>query len=539
MLSNVDSSNFHYNNSIKLFEQSGDSAWLANSYTWLARNFINLEKPDLELVKAHVDKIRSLLLPGGLRDLYALQLVYIAMALNNHSIYKPAIEYLNEALPIAEKTNNLLYLGFVYFNMAFTYQSLANFPQAVVFYYKNLKISEMLNYEYGIQATLGNIGMIYKEMKDYNTALKYLNRSNEIAIKQKNKYNIACGLEEVGDVYLRQNRLKEAFDIFQNTLKISLEIKANDRIAASYGFLGDAYAKLNKPDSAFYYFKKAADLNKKMGITFLYAKNLISICSTIKDLPDNEITDLMRKVFNPNEKYKKAIEYASEALAIVKETGELDIQRDASLLLSELYEKENNTTASFKYYKQYVELNDSILNTENTKSITNLQLQYDSEKQQQQIASLQKDKALHQTEIQKQKTQRNILIAGCALVLLLIGFIANAYIAKTKANKVIEKTTAHLQNSQQQLVQQGKLAVLGKMTADVALRIKEPIGKIKTLSPEGELLVKQYEAATTDAEKNSILQQLKTYLIEINSNGVTANDVVKDVLLQTRKQTVS
>ena len=54
-------------------------------------------------------------------------------------------------------------------------------------------------------------------------------------------------------------------------------------------------------------------------------------------------------------------------------------------------------------------------------------MQYDSEKKEQQIALLNKDNALQQTEIQKQKAQRNAVMCGFALVLLLVVVIFNRY----------------------------------------------------------------------------------------------------------------
>ncbi len=536
-LSDVDSSNYHFNRSLKLFEQIADSAWQANALTFITRNLINIRVADTSAVRKNTIKIRSLLLPGYMIDQYTLELVWIAQHLSTHSNYDLAIEYLTEALPYATKANNELYLQYVYFNLAMTYQNIANFPLALKYYHQSLKISENMHDEFGIAAALANMGIIYRDMKDYTTALKYMLQSDSIGQKIGNEYQDVCLLQELADLYIQINRFADAKNTLKVCLKKSIEINAKELMAVSYGHFGNLYAKTNNPDSAFYCFNKAAALNKEMGVVLYLAKNLLSMSRTIKDLPALEATDLMKKVFNPNQKFDKAIEYANEALHLVKQSGELDLQRDAYQLLSELYEKKNDDQSALKYYKQFALLKDSIANSENIKSIQGIKIQYDSEKQEQQITSLQKDKVLHQSEINKNKTQRNILMGGCTLVLVFIGFIVNAYISKTKSNKEIEKTLEHLQTTQQQLVQQGKLAALGKMTSDVAHRIKDPIGKIKTLSPQGEQLVKQYENLSEETEKNFILQQLKTNLIEINNNGVTANEIVKDVLAQTRKQT--
>ena len=54
-------------------------------------------------------------------------------------------------------------------------------------------------------------------------------------------------------------------------------------------------------------------------------------------------------------------------------------------------------------------------------------MQYESEKKEQQIVLLNKDKKIQQTEIAKQQTTRNAFIGGFILVLLMAGVTYNRY----------------------------------------------------------------------------------------------------------------
>jgi tetratricopeptide (TPR) repeat protein len=315
-------------------------------------------------------------------------------------------------------------------------------------------------------------------------------------------------------------------------LDIADSTKIDFYIATMLGHVGNAYEKLNQFAMALNSFQKAIDINRKSSNNFLLTRNYISVATTIKNAPDPVLLEVG---INPRMRNRIIADYYQEALLLNGESGELEVQRDALFGLSELYASQHEFGNALKYYKQYATIKDSIVNTENSKNIANLQLQFDSEKQEQQIVSLQKDKALHQTEILKQKTQRNVLMGGCMLAFLFIVILINGYVTKSKIGKKLEQTVVHLQTSQQQLIEQGKLAALGKMTADVALQIKEPIGLIKNLSPEGASLAKQYEFADTEIERSAILEKLKMDLSEIHRNGKRANDVVKDVLSQSRR----
>ena len=496
--SQYDSAKECFTTAIRYFEMAEDMPWL--SYTLLA---------------------------NGICFLYESQ-------------YDSALYYIQKSAETAAKVQCNVCLSVVYAGEAAIWNwGKSNYPKAIEKLLQSVRYAEQAGNNILLAYNLNNIAGILNEMEQYDKAIYYLNKQLPVSKLLNDAYSLAGYYEEYGNAYFKQNKFKDALQQYLLGLHLGIETNNKGRICGMSNHVGDAYEGLQQYDSAFYYFKKVMETGRQTDDQYNITISLTSMARTLMNMPAQLIRGEIKEILITQDKNALALQYAEEALRMADATGEPLLKRNLYKVLSELHGQTNNLAKSYGYYKQYVMYEDSISGIQNAKVVAYLQAQYESEKQEQQIASLQKDNALHQSEIQKQKTQRNILMGGCALVLVLMGFVVNGYIAKTKANKEIEKTYTHLQTSQQQLVQQGKLVALAKMTSDVAQRIKEPIGIIKTLSPQGQLLVREYETATDEEEKNNILKKIKEQLTEINSSGVLANDVVKDVLMQTRKQTAS
>ncbi len=513
---------------LALFTQTKNDDGIARVYLSLSYYYMSRDiKPSFEFFNKSIAAFTKINNRCGLANSYATlgnTFMYIAQ-------YDSQLYYANMGLKIAMSEGNSLVISNAYTSIGNVYYMTSDYKNAIENYLTSLRIAESINNRSLQSGLVSNLGGLYYELKNYKKALEYLNKAKELAAG--NKENLIFCYHTIAMISMEENQYAQAEENYKTAIKLALETKNTSRLCVAYFSLAELSILTGDYNKAFEYLEKAKETNPSEKATFglVYLNN-------VKARAIKGATDAVLKKWgiNPAHRNKIAIESFTNAVNNYKESGDLYLVNEACSLLSKTYEEVGNTDSAMHYYKMYSETRDSLLSTNNMNAVINLQLQYDNEKQEQQIASLQKDKALHQSEIKKQKTQRNILIAGCTLVLVFIGFIVNAYISKTKSNKEIEKTLEHLQTTQQQLVQQGKLAALGKMTSDVAHRIKDPIGKIKTLSPQGEQLVKQYENLSEETEKNFILQQLKTNLIEINNNGVTANEIVKDVLAQTRKQ---
>ena len=155
-----------------------------------------------------------------------------------------------------------------------------------------------------------------------------------------------------------------------------------------------------------------------------------------------------------------------------------------------------------------------------------MQQQYKTKEQQQQIALL-------ESNAQIQLLWRYGLLAA----LLLIGSIAfllfNRYRLKDQAHTALSEAHSQLKSTQQQLVQQEKMASLGQLTAGIAHEIKNPLNFVNNFAGlNAELLSDLREALqegdTTETE--FLLSSLSQNTEKIEQHGKRADGIVQSMI---------
>ncbi len=105
-------------------------------------------------------------------------------------------------------------------------------------------------------------------------------------------------------------------------------------------------------------------------------------------------------------------------------------------------------------------MKDSLYTEDRQTAIAEIQTKYDTEKKDNVILLLNKDKALQDSELQKNQMQRNGFIIGFALALILVIFIFRGFKQKQKANQLLEEKNATIE------IQKGMVEVKNKEILD-------------------------------------------------------------------------
>lgn len=101
-------------------------------------------------------------------------------------------------------------------------------------------------------------------------------------------------------------------------------------------------------------------------------------------------------------------------------------------------------------------------------------------------------------------------------------------------NEDLEKTLAELKRTQEQLVQQEKLASLGQITAGIAHEIQNPLNFINNFSSLSKELAEELITAKNSEEQSEIISDLKFNLSRIEDHGKRADQIVKGMLLHSQ-----
>jgi signal transduction histidine kinase len=97
-------------------------------------------------------------------------------------------------------------------------------------------------------------------------------------------------------------------------------------------------------------------------------------------------------------------------------------------------------------------------------------------------------------------------------------------------NEELELTLSELKRTQEQLVQQEKLASLGQLTAGIAHEIQNPLNFVNNFSFLSKDLMKELEESKDDEDRKEILEMLSDNIHKIEHHGRRAGDIVKSML---------
>jgi two-component sensor histidine kinase len=149
--------------------------------------------------------------------------------------------------------------------------------------------------------------------------------------------------------------------------------------------------------------------------------------------------------------YAKAQHYLLKSLVGSQHEGSRDGMATACLLLYKVDSAQSNLPSAIAYYKRYKAINDSIFNEKNSKQIAGLQIQYDTERREQSIALLTKRNLVQQLTIRQREFQRNAILGGAGLLVLVLGLGYNRYRLKQRSSLLLEQKQHALEAQQAEI----------------------------------------------------------------------------------------
>lgn len=285
-------------------------------------------------------------------------------------------------------------------NIGVVYMDLGDYPRALDYFFKTLRVSEAINNKSGIAHALGNIAIVYSEQGYYSKALDYYFRSLKVEEELGSKSGMATTLGNIGTVYDDQGDDEKALDFYTRALKLEEENGEKDGVAVWLGNIGMIYERQKQHDKALDHYFRALKIAEETGNAITIAVQLRSIGSLYSDLG----------------KYKEAEEYLLRALALDESSGALlEIMHDEEKL-NQLYSATGRLALALEHYKKFTAAKDSLYSAENAAKSVRSEMNYEFEKKE----AIQQ--AGHEAEILIAKNTRNFIIASAIMLLGMISF---------------------------------------------------------------------------------------------------------------------
>ncbi|MCB0463635.1 MAG: tetratricopeptide repeat protein [Flavobacteriaceae bacterium] len=336
----------------------------------------------------------------------------IASIYQNRGDYHNAIEHYQKSYKIFESLNSHTKMAAVLNAIGICQMYLSDYQRALETYLKSLKIYEINEMSESTEAAicLGNIGLIYNRMgKNLKLGIQYHERALKIHKANGNKFNEANTISNMANAYDDLKQPEKAIELQQQAYILFEEVGSKRGMANALTNIGIAYTKI--------------DYNK----TLEHLKRTLPIYEEIDDKYGQTIVlqYLGEALLNLPETKNNLLEsenYLRRGIAISRDAGYLQAESDMNNLFAELYTKKKDYKNAYSYKIEAVKLHDSIMSQENLEQITRLEEQYKYEKKEADIKiQYEKEQALAQAEIERQKLIKTGYVLGGSLLLVFIG----------------------------------------------------------------------------------------------------------------------
>ncbi|WP_125721602.1 tetratricopeptide repeat protein [Pseudoalteromonas rubra] len=305
-------------------------------------------------------------------------------------------------------------------------------------------------------SALQNLGIIQAILGDYTTALATLTQVFELATKLDNQPSIADALYETGEVYRKMGNFEQALPHFQQAHEIDIRFGNKLYIGNSAMKIGYIELERQEYETALHYARKAYGLYLEVdsktgqarvlnlqGLIALKQNNLSEAQTHLaqglalaSQHQFESIVVLLQistiKLAQAQQRHEDAIALSDTALAAAtsmqdkKHRLELHELRATSFEALELHQQALAETQA------YHTLSDALGQNQHNLTLAALQSKVEFMRKQQEIESLNLDRALHQAELSQREWQLRAWWLASAALFILISALAYRQVKKRK-----------------------------------------------------------------------------------------------------------
>lgn len=434
--------------------------------------------------------------PGESKALYALGRGYVELRQ-----LKEALPFFHRSIALAEPTGGA-HLYNVYGALGNTYNALGGYNIALKYELKALQLAEAAGDTTENTGALHIfLGMTYNLLKDYASAREHNEKAYHI-LRNYARYvseDFFSSATNLANSMIKTN--PQACIDFLNRFKEEYKDIINpDRAHVITVRFMLAYTKLRDYTTAQTYCHKLMEMETKPYSILGH----MAICEFL----------IQSKQYHAAEKYLVAVERMS------KKERRISNLPSVYLHWYKVDSAKGDYAAALEKFKLHKAYSDSVLNDIKTKEIALLEIEYETVKKEQSIALLTKDSELGRQLLAQSRLQKNSILAGLAVAMLIMGLLFNQYRIKKKSNTELTRRQHEIQTMNEVL----QKTILEKewLLKEVHHRVKNNLQTVVSLLGSQSYSLQNSEAASA---------------IQDSQNRVHAMSLIHQKLYQTEQRT--
>ncbi|MGN6211349.1 histidine kinase dimerization/phosphoacceptor domain -containing protein [Parafilimonas sp.] len=366
------------------------------------------------------------------------------------------------ALPAFQKSGSKLKEADILKELGDLLQLEGQYVKALSVLHRSLQLYQAIKHP-NLEGIYDLLGVVYGITGNNEQALKY----GLLAVKAASTVNdttiqLATIYNRIGSTYSAMKKYDAAYDYFQKALYVAKKYDNTETIDLLLSKISRTLIALNKPQDALAILKQAQqkypseDIYSNLYITasFLitynalkqysqaekYCNQLLAISKKLdKYEPDqSEAQYPVTEFYLATHQYELARKHLAETDSLYKKIeSPLELYKN-HLLWFKLDSIQGNYISAISHYQQYKALSDSLLNETTNKHIAQLQIEFESEKKNQDIKLLENESKSQHDKLTQANITRNWVFGFAGLLLIIMGLLINNSYIKQRTNKTLK-----------------------------------------------------------------------------------------------------
>lgn len=353
---------------------------------------------------------------------------FISNIRGNH---KEALNYLKEAISVAENHDDTLMIALLNINLGNAYRGVLDLKSSINFYLSGLELMRELNKEFEQAEVLSNIGLLYADVDMNDVSEQYLLEAKQLYEKLDLPDKMGHIWFHLGNIMDSRNNLDSALIMYKKATLLFEETNNNLKLTETYFYQAKLSFKKNQFDDANKYLQKTEEIGH--GLT----------------TPDNQLTHKTLKIqllFDNN--FERAKQLGDSVLMQLPTIDDNAIKSSAYKVLYTIFKKEKNFVEANRMLEMHLQFKDSLMDEDNDVAVVReaMRIQFESKFLKNQLA-FEKQQAQLKYDFLK-RTYGLIILALIILFAVIIIFKNRLAKQKQERNQLLQEIDKLKQQNQ-------------------------------------------------------------------------------------------
>jgi len=401
-----------------------------------------------------IDSLKKAITTATNDSVRAACFINLAHTYNKIGQHDSGVYYGTKALGIGKLIKSKHVESTAYATIGVCYHFAGDYKNALTNYLASLKMEEVMDRKKKAAKMLNNIGVLYADQRFFDLAEKSYLKSYAIYKEVNDTSGIIQAGNNLGALYgnksqtlrdtiLQEQMIRKAIEFNTQTFEYASRVNDSANISNALANLGQNYMYLGNYKQALKNLYAALEIERRQERDYSAGISLLEI---------GEVQMRMKQ-------YAETIRSLTEAFNIGERIQNPEIIKYALSNLSEVYAATGDWKQAFLHHRRYSILHDSLLNSENTRQVNEMQVQYETEKKEKENAILQEKNASASKTIQQQKYIGLAIGVICLLLVVVAIIIWRSNKQKQRINLELERKNILIER-QKALVEEKQKEIL-------------------------------------------------------------------------------